>query len=295
MFTTNLFFKWTLIAIMLYFPNKHNQNTPDMIFVQGGEFIMGSDKYKTSHKVSVDDFYLSKYEVTIAQYKEFLDATGYIPRVERMTNNTVEIRDSIYQDERIYKQHVNWYADAVGRKRSEQTFEYYPISYILWTEAIAYCNWLSKKTGEIYRLPTEAEWEYAAKGGVHWEDEFIYAGSNIVTDVSWDAASFGYKRSIHPIGKKKANQLGFYDMSGNVAEWCLDNYQDNYYLQTTYKNPLCKDSTHNKNGTNLNSRVAKGGSFTYGEEFSEVAARCSEIYDIPSCRVGFRIVREVKK
>ena len=97
--------------------------------------------------------------------------------------------------------------------------------HVSWEDAAGYCKWLSKKTGDNYRLPTEAEWEYAAKGG-HNRNRYPYSGSIVIKDVAWYEKNAGSK--THPVGQKQSNSLGIFDMSGNVWEWCSDVYSKKY-------------------------------------------------------------------
>ena len=167
-----------------------------------------------------------------------------------------------------------------------------------WYDAVNYCNWRSKKEGLTpcytingtnvrcnfkangYRLPTEAEWEYAARGG-NKSKGYEYSGSSDPRDVGWYSSNSGSK--THPAGEKKANELGLHDMSGNVWEWCWDWYEKEYYRKSPKENPV---------GPSLGqSRVLRGGS--WGNDVSIV--RCSlRGYNIPSFAgggLGFRIAR----
>ena len=184
------------------------QNLPSMVIVAGGTFTMGSpvseqrrgENEGPQHKVTVSNFYLGKYEVT---QKEYQAVTG--------TNPSTHKGDTL------------------------------PVENITWYEAIRYCNERSAKEGLTpayaingktvswnraangYRLPTEAEWEYAAKGGNKDTFTFLYAGSNNADTVGWHS---GNSRESQPVGSKASNSLGFYDMSGNVGEMCWDFHGD---------------------------------------------------------------------
>ncbi len=153
-----------------------------------------------------------------------------------------------------------------------------PVEWVSWAEAMEFCNRLSQKTGKTYTLPTEAQWEYAARGG-NRADGTKYAGSNMVDAVAWYKDNSGGK--THPCGTKRANALGIYDMSGNVCEWCKDWYSSSY---TSY-------DTNNPNGPSSGSyRVYRGGSWYGSAWYCSVACRA---YNWPSTRhisFGFRVV-----
>ena len=176
-----------------------------------------------------------------------------------------------------------------------------------WWDAIAYCNWLSEKeklpkaydnngnlldkdgriTTDItkvlgYRLPTEAEWEYAARGG-NKSRGYQYAGSSTVGDVAWYKDNSGGK--TQEVGKKAPNELGLYDMSGNVWEWCSDLYGN--YSSSAQTNP------YNNNSTADSSRVDRGGSWYYSATYVRVAYRDYYSPTRTYYRLGFRICRTV--
>jgi formylglycine-generating enzyme required for sulfatase activity len=175
-----------------------------LVYVSGGTFTMGctaeqgSDCYdneKPAHRVTIDDYYIGKYEVTQAQWKEVM---GDNPSSFKGNNLPVE--------------EVSW-DDIVGKSGDYMTIrniQYYADGFIYK---------LNKLTGKQYRLPTEAEWEYAARGGTGSRG-YKYSGDNVLGNVAWYKDNSGDK--THPVGTKSSNELGIYDMSGNVDEWCSD-------------------------------------------------------------------------
>jgi len=249
-----------------------------MVLVEKGSFTMGDtlglryyDNEEPTHKVTFSyNFYIGKYEVTFDEYDAFCDATG-----KRKPNDN------------------GW-----GRGTR-------PVIYVNWNDAIAYCNWLSEKenlpkaydnngnlldkNGSIttdpskvlgYRLPTEAEWEYAARGG-NKSKGYIYAGSDDVDDVAW--YKLNSKAKTQEVGKKSPNELGLYDMSGNVYEWCSDWY--GHYTNSAKTNPY---RTSNSFGF---FRVSRGGSCYNVEKDTRVAHRNGWNPTVPFDNFGFRIVR----
>jgi hypothetical protein len=159
----------------------------------------------------------------------------------------------------------------------------------LWHDANAFCSWLSKKESRIIRLPTEAEWEKAAKGG-NFSRGYVYSGSNNFNLVAWCDSG-----RTHPVGQKKANELGLYDMSGNVWEWCLDWFDEGYYERSPSRNP--------KGPAEGWARVLRGGGVQFPEFFCRSSHRnrsgpSSRFWDNPSevsGFQGFRPVMEIEK
>lgn len=177
----------------------------EMIYVEGGTFTMGSDSYESNesekpvHDVNLKSYYIGKHEVTFELYDTYCN----------------EINIAKPSDE------------GCGRGK-------HPVNNIGKQDAVGFCKWLSKKTGMNYRLPTEAEWEYAARGGSTGLPT-TYAGSNSLYDYGWyDRNSEG---KVHPVGLKLPNELGIYDMCGNVLEICSDWYDANYYNDSPKENP----------------------------------------------------------
>ena len=157
-----------------------------------------------------------------------------------------------------------------------------PVENVSWNDAQTFIKKLNEKTGQKYRLPTEAEWEYAARGG-NQSKGFAYAGSSDIDEVAWYAGNSGSK--THPVGKKKPNELGLCDMSGNVWEWCRDWYDDKYYGKSPEKNPAGPDSG--------SARVLRGGSWYGGADFCRVSSRLWNDPVDRDNRVGFRPARTV--
>ena len=219
-----------------------------MVAVQGGTFKMGAteeqgddyDSERPVHNVSLDGFYIGKYEVTQAQWKAVMG-----------TNPS------------------NWKGDDL------------PVEQVSWNEAVQFCEKLSQMTGKTYRLPTEAEWEYAARGGQQ-ADGTKYAGSNTIGDVAWYTSNSGDK--TQPVGTKKPNGLGLYDMSGNVGEWCSDWYSSNYYSSSPSVNPQGPSSG--------SARVRRGGSWFGSALYCRVSDRDHGTPDYRSGFLGFRVVCE---
>jgi formylglycine-generating enzyme required for sulfatase activity len=196
---------------------------PVMINIKGGTFTMGctdeqgSDCYsgeKPAHQVALSDYAIGKTEVTVGQYMAFVEATkSHYP--EWLEENSQYNLNTGTDD------HYKKLGTALQNPNN-------PIVGISWNDAVAYCQWLSQKTGRKYRLPSEAEWEYAARGGEKsLGSGYKYAGSNNLDDVAWYTDNSGAK--THGVAQKKPNALGIYDLSGNVYEWCSDwygNYED---------------------------------------------------------------------
>ena len=230
--------------------NTNAQTTtpkPVMIAIAGGTFTMGSNSGESNekpiHSVTVNSFSIGKYEVTVAEYKSFCEAAG-----------------------RTMPEAPSWGWN-----------DKHPMVSVSFDDANAYCNWLSEATCKNYRLPTEAEWEYAARGGSR-SSGYSYAGSDDLDEVGWSSDNAGGQTQA--CGRKKANELGLYDMSGNVWEWCNDWYGD--YISSPATNP--------KGPTSGSSRVLRGGSWNYAAARCLVADRTG---DTPSARFdfnGFRVV-----
>ncbi len=177
------------------------QDLPEMISIEGGSFKMGDETglgnadERPVHTVRVPAFKLAKTETTVRQWRVFCNATRRpMPDVPSF----------------------GWKED-------------HPIVNVSYDDAVAYCYWLNEKGGK-FRLPTEAEWEFAARGGIKSKG-FNYSGSNDIDSVGWYGGKGGY--STKAVATKLPNELGLYDMTGNVYEWVADGYDAEYYSKST--------------------------------------------------------------
>jgi formylglycine-generating enzyme required for sulfatase activity len=202
---------------------------PETVLVESGSFMMGSNNYdeeKPIHNVTVRSFRMGMYEITVKQFRCFIESSGYQTDADKEGTSYVYANGSWSE-----KKGVTWKCDVAGTVRPSSE-ENHPVIHVSWNDATAYCQWLSKRTGKSYRLPTEAEWEYAAKGG-RFSQNYKYSGSNELNDVAWYGDNADTK--THVVGGKRPNELGLYDMSGNVWEWCQDWYDS--YSSNAVENP----------------------------------------------------------
>ena len=225
-----------------------------MSLIPGGEFMMGKGNhsgpdFSPAHKVVLDSFYIDKYQVTNRDYMKYCEATG--------TNYPEFWNTEIF--------------------RSGKSFLDYPVVGINWIDAIKYAEWTGK------RLPTEAEWEYAARGGLI-ENE--YPNGNQWQYEKAKQNSSGWQNLIFPVGTREPNGYGLYDMADNVWEWVMDGYDESYYQTSPVNNPKGPDKKLNK--------VIRGGSWHSG-------AMCKRVYfrkGIPAnwCdfSIGFRCAKSIK-
>ena len=228
-----------------------------MIWVEGGDFLMGctseqggdcaSDEQNV-RRVTVDGFYIGMLEVTQSQWEKVVGTSIYQQKSKADASSTY----------------------GVGPD--------YPMYYVSWDEAMEFCRLLSNKTGRTYTLPTEAQWEYAARGG-NKNEGTKYAGSNMIDAVAWYTDNSG--SSTHIVGSKRANALGIYDMSGNVWEWCKDWYASSYVSYDT-NNPVGPSSG--------SYRVNRGGSWDGSASYCRVADRDSNSPGNRGYDLGFRVV-----
>lgn len=242
--------------------------------VAAGCFFMGngfSDGYhieKPVHEVCLDGFSIGTFAVTVGEFGQFVGESGYRTDAER--------GDGCYVHDGFA-----WKKDPVANWRAPgfPQDDRHPVVCVSWHDAVAYATWLSSRDGRSYRLATEAEWEYAARGGGRIER---YAGGNDPEAVAWYAANAGNR--THPVGEKQPNALGLYDMSGNVWQWTADWYDEGYYRRSPRTNPAGAEQ-----GTK---RVFRGGSWFYDARGVRASYRDFAPPDYRSSYLGFRLVRQ---
>jgi formylglycine-generating enzyme len=310
---------------------------PGMVWIPGGEFSRGSDPASESlcgvpgvtrdavpvHRVYVDGFWMDETEVTNEQFARFVKATGYVTVAEQTpsaeeflgappgslvagsTVFTPTLRPVPLGDHHRwwrYEAGANWRhpfgpgSDLIGREK-------YPVVHITYEDAVAYCEWAGK------RLPTEAEWEFAARGGsagdlYAWGNELkpegkfqanIYQGKFPLVD--GDTGEDGF-RGIAPVGQFPSNKYGLYDMAGNVWEWCSDWYRADYYQSLAARgdvarNPQGPESSFDPMQPGEQLRVHRGGSFLCTDQYCTrymVGTRGKGEVRTSSNHVGFRAV-----
>jgi formylglycine-generating enzyme required for sulfatase activity len=243
------------------FQIKANLKPKGMIFVKGGSFQMGSNSgdgdESPIHEVTVSSFWIGKYQVT---QKEWTEVMGNNPSGRKGKNLPVEM--------------VIWY-EVVEYCNKRSILEGLTPCYSGSGSNIT-CNWGANG----YRLPTEAEWEYAARGGLKSKG-YKYSGSNSIGTVAWYDENSGSR--THEVGTKKPNELGIHDMSGNVWEWCWDWYAGSYYKKSPSINPK---------GPNSGSyRVLRGGSWNFNHDFCRISYRDINNPNEGNNNYGFRVCR----
>jgi len=249
----------------------------ELIFVKGGTFMMGDEKgdlwdgCRPVHKVTLSNYYIGKTEVTNRMYADFLN---------EYKSETVKTGD--YKGQKmIYEYETGGLVKKDGTWQPENSKDNYPVIGVTWYGAYEYCEFYGLS------LPTEAQWEYAARGGTSegQNGRMEYAGSNNLSDVGWywsnsrNSENKMYKRrGTHPVAQLKPNQLGIYDMTGNVLEWCNDWYGD--YTDKEQTNPIASESG--------SGRVSRGGSWYNNANSCRVANRSYWYPNNRDSNLGFR-------
>ncbi|WP_409049462.1 formylglycine-generating enzyme family protein [Telluribacter sp. SYSU D00476] len=296
-------------------------DTTGMVWIGGGSFTMGNDEFPDSrplHQVQVDGFWMDAHEVTNAEFARFVEATGYLTVAERplnpadfpgvpadklvpgsavFTTTAQKVNLSNPLQWWTYVPGANW-RHPEGPQSSIEGKENLPVVHISHEDAAAYAKWAGK------RLPTEAEWEYAAQGGrgnhtYYWGEELkpkgqwvanIYQGSfpdrNTVEDGHAGAA---------PVGSYPANPYGLYDMDGNVWEWCSDLYRPDYYMNSVKQNPTGPADSYDPEEPGVVKYVQRGGSFLCSDEYCiryKAGSRGKGEVSSGSNNLGFRCVRD---
>jgi formylglycine-generating enzyme required for sulfatase activity len=303
-----------------------------MVWIPGGRFAMGAEGPGSKpdegpvHSVVVDGFWMDEAEVTNRQFAEFADATGYVTLAEKPPSVEALRRTPGYENAEIkpefnkagsicYRRPAgeldeaqgayNWWTYIPGANwRHPDGPESdiadrldHPVVHVAWDDCVAYAKWAGKQ------LPTEAQWEYAARAGIEgaefpwgternpdgkwlcniWQGDFPYANTG----------GDGF-RTTAPVKAFPANKYGLFDMSGNVWEWCADNYQPKYYAYSPARNPAGPGSSHDPDEPGIPKRVQRGGSFMCSETYCtgyRVSARMKGEQGSGVFHTGFRCVR----
>jgi formylglycine-generating enzyme required for sulfatase activity len=268
-------------------PKVVNDGYGDYLLVPAGSFKMGDNfgdgesRERPVHVVDLDAYYIGKFEITNGEWRKFRDDAGYDDPKYWPSGRVVP------------KTQVPYWTQANNHGGGTPDSDNYPVLGVNWDSAVAYCNWLSAKTGKKYRLPTEAEWEKAARGTDQrrfpWGNTIDKSYANIVGSQRYDTGQIvgyydGSKRGDVQTNSG-ASPYGAQDMAGNVMEWCHDWYSRNYYNVSPKKNPQGPASGAY--------RVVRGGTFFMEPQDQRTYLRSAAWPSVQSHRMlGFRAVRE---
>lgn len=300
-----------LLTVLMLFSGVVAVNATEALFepanfvlIRGGEFTMGSPEgevgkkeikkfwqnkgieySETPHQVWVNNFSMSRYAVTVAEFRRFVKASGYQTDAEKDGFSVIVFNGDVKKGNG-----VNWRCGVSGSKRPLSE-ENHPVLYVSWNDAVAYCKWLSTKTGKRFRLPTEAEREYACRAGSRTP---FNTGENLTTEQANYNGKFpyndnpkgDYRENTVPVNSFSPNAWGLYNMHGNVWEWCSDWFGGTYYDE-------CKanGTVSNPAGSPTGSLcVIRGGSWDYFAEYCRSAARFNFTPAYRLNNIGFRLV-----
>jgi formylglycine-generating enzyme required for sulfatase activity len=264
--------------------------------IKAGEFLMGSpeddkdaqDNEKPQHRVRITrPFYLGVYEVTRGQFRRFVDEAGYQTEAEKDGKGGWGWNE----DAKNFEQNPRYTWREAG---FEQTDEH-PVVNVSWNDAVAFAEWLSRKEGKTYRLPTEAEWEYACRAGTTTryfcgDDAEGLAEVGNVADGTAKAKYPDWTRAIaaqdgfvytSPVGRYRPNAWGLYDLHGNVWEWCRDWYDKDFYKSSRVADPA--------GPLRAARRVIRGGCWSHDPRVCRSAFRNWVASDYRNCDLGFRL------
>jgi sulfatase modifying factor 1 len=315
---------------------NHDSTHTGMVYIKSGTFMMGGDNKQAAedeypkHKVTVNGFWIDITEVTNSQFAKFVIITGYITTAERRPdwnklkkqlppgtpkpdnsdliaaslvfnppNHAVPLND--YSQWWAWKPGANW-KHPHGPGRIVRGKDNYPVVQVSWYDAVAYCKWAHK------RLPTEAEWEWAARGGLKNK---VYPWGNEPVDIGKSKANTWQGHfpdnntmkdkfyGVAPVASFAPNGYGLYDMAGNVWEWCADYYNNRYYKTVArpegIKNPKGPDKSYDPDEPFAKKRVIRGGSFLCNDGYCagyRVARRMKSTEDSGMENLGFRCVQD---
>ncbi len=329
--------KWFAAKDSAQLITETEQGEEGMLLIPGGYFMMGADNNQAAqdeyprHRVWIDSFFLDATEVTNAQFKKFVNATGYITTAERKPD-WEELKKGLPEgtakppDEELvaaslvfvpaqgpvdlnnvaawwhWTKGANW-KHPQGPETTIEGKDNYPVVHISWDDAVAYCKWAGR------RLPTEAEWEYASRGGreneiYSWGNEHVNAGKPKAN--SWEGKfpyfneqKDGYVK-LAPVKSFPANGYGLYDMAGNVWEWCADWYDYNYYSslkEKTVRNPQGPSASFDPAEPMMPKRSMRGGSFLCNDSYCSGyrnSRRMKSSADSGFEHTGFRTAKNIR-
>lgn len=296
-----------------------------MAFIKGGTFTMGSEDGATDekplHEVTVKSFFMDKTEVTNEQFAEFVKATNYVTLAERpltakelpgllpeFEGKTVSLCYRPPKGAVNLRDALQWWAPVIGANWRHPDGpetdiigkEKHPVVHVCWDDAQAYCKWAGK------RLPTEAEWEFAARGGLEkaryiWGNEFSPNGKWMTN--TWqgkfpheNTGEDGFK-GLAPAGSFQANGYGLFDMAGNVWEWCSDWYLPDYYAKSPKDNPPGPTTSFDPDEPGVMKHTTRGGSWMCSDSYCRgyrPSARMKTSPDTGLANTGFRCVKDVE-
>jgi formylglycine-generating enzyme required for sulfatase activity len=317
-------------AALWWWPTRPADPYEGMVFIPGGTFRMGSEEARFPegtcaegtccgnldsqpiHEVEVDGFWMDRTPVTNAQFARFVKETGYLTVAEKPDYAIRKGPGSFVFRPRPgiedYKNHLLWWdfveganwRNPEGPGSSIDGKDNHPVVQVCWEDAEAYAKWAGK------RLPTEAEWEYAARGGLD-QKKYVW-GDELRLDDKWMAniwqGRFPYENTkadgfyaTSPVGTFPANGFGLYDMSGNIWQWCSDWYHKDYYQDSPRRNPAGPTASYDPSEPGVPKRVQRGGSFLCSDAYCKGYLPGSRGRGQPNSaanHIGFRCVRDAK-
>lgn len=297
---------WLVLAIVAALATVSCEaETPPagLVFVRGGSFDMGVAQGTDNplHRVQVDDFWMGRYEVTAGEWKTFTAAEGGWSHWGKF-----------------------YFTSFVGRNTGFQMPDDWAMYWISWYQAVRYCNWRSEREGlqsayvyderemdeylagraksvvvrwnrgvNGYRLPTEVEWEYAARGGSEAGSR-AYPEGSALSGIAWYKDNSEWE--VHSVGQKQPNVLGLYDVLGNVGEWCWDYYRPDYYLRSPRQNPAGPEIGYDPKNFAADVREIR---VSRGSTWMDDAEYCTEVFRFRSeatnmSAIGIRLVRSAR-
>jgi sulfatase modifying factor 1 len=295
--------------------------TNNMVWIPGGSYMRGSESGQGDEKpvreISISGFWLDATEVTNDQFSEFVEETGYVTVAERRPDPSQfpGVDPSLLKAGGIVfkppgepvslRNHYAWWTYVAGANWRHPTGPgsdiqgkgHYPVVQMAWEDAVAYAQWAGK------RLPSESEWEYAARGGIAG-NEFIW-GNEVTPNDQWHAnvwqGDFPNQNTVAdghylmaPVRQYPPNPHGLYDMAGNVWEWCLDWYMPDYYAKSPSQNPPGPNQSYDPNEPGMPKKIMRGGSYLCSDLYCEgyrLWWRMKSAPDTAMSHTGFRCVK----